>query len=270
MNLLKEYAATQMGNAVQELKVYATSGDEEALHQLRVVLKKCRAVMHYLMQEKSNEKKKIRKLKRKIRNIFHTAGVIRAAQLRIQWMKKHRYPLLIQASGLKEDLLYYEELFKDAAKKNLNILAKVKKELIEYCSASDEATVFQYAMTLKQSLQYARTHLQQSHWHEHRKTIKQLLYAYNWQLEKTKIKLLTVKEHAYFDQLQDNIGLWHDAEDLKTWVSDQQFFLNENKKVKLQFNQCWGKLMKEIKVKEMNVEKLLTNQKPGRGQISKT
>lgn len=269
MNLLKEYAATQMGNAVRELETYLKSGDEEALHQLRVVLKKSRAVMHYLMQDQSNEKK-IRKLKKRIRNIFHTAGIIRAAQLRIQWMKKQHYLLLIKASGLKEDLLYYDELFKGDAKKNLNILDKVKKELVEHCSVSDAATVFKYSMGLKQSLRSVNVNLPQTHWHDVRKTIKQLLYAYNWRLEKEKIKLLLVKELAYFDQLQDAIGLWHDAEDLKLWITDQQFFLSEEKKVKLQFNQCWTKLMKEIKVKEMAVIKLLNQQKPVRVRASKT
>lgn len=260
MNLLKEYAEKQMELAVHYLSVYAQSGNEEALHQLRVVLKKSRAVMHYFLHEKLHVKK-VTKLKKDIRNIFHTAGSIRAAQLQMKWMKRNRYLILLQSSSLKNDLLYYNELFKTDAKKSLKILSDVKTKLVEHCSDSAGSNVLQHAIVLKQTIQSTIEILRQPGWHELRKTIKQLLYAYNWQLEKDKIKLLTVKEHTYLDQLQEAIGTWHDAEDLKLWMTDQQFFLNENPKVKLQFAKCWNKLIQEMKENEKSVKTLLNNKK---------
>ena len=260
MNLLKEYAEKQMDLAVHYLSVYTHSGNEEALHQVRVVLKKSKAVMHYFLHEKLHVKK-VTKLKKDIRNIFHTAGSIRAAQLQMQWLKKNRYQILLQTSSLKDDLLYYDELFKTDTKKSLKILSDVKRKLTEHCSDSAGSNVLQYAIVLKQTIQLIIKNLRQPGWHELRKTIKQLLYAYNWQLEKDKIKLLTVKEHTYLDQLQEAIGTWHDAEDLKLWMTDQQFFLNENPKVKVQFAKCWDKLIKEVNENETLVTTLLNNKK---------
>ncbi len=258
MNLLKEYAEKQMELAVHYLSGYTESGNEEDLHQLRVTLKKSRAVMHYFLHEQLHVKK-ITKLKKEIRNIFHTAGAIRAAQIQMQWMKKNRNLILLQTSSLKEDLLYYDELFKTDSKKSLNILSDVKRKLGEHSSDTAGSTILQYAIVLKQTIQSSVKNLRQPGWHELRKTIKQLLYACNWQQEKDKIKLLTVKEHTYLDKLQESIGVWHDAEDLKLWITDQQFFLNENTKVKLQFAKCWDNLTKEIKEKEKLVITLLNN-----------
>lgn len=214
--------------------------------------------MHYFLQGQLHVKK-VTNLKKEIRNIFHTAGSIRAAQLQMLWMKRNRHLILLQASSLKDDLLYYDDLFKTDSKKNLKILIDVKRKLGEHCSDIAGSTILQYARGLKQTIQSLVKNLRQPGWHEIRKIIKQLLYAYNWQLEKDKIKLLTVKEHTYLDKLQETIGVWHDAEDLKLWVTDQQFFLNENPKVKLQFAKCWDKLTKEIKEKEKLVITLLNN-----------
>ncbi|MBK8089214.1 MAG: CHAD domain-containing protein [Chitinophagaceae bacterium] len=96
-----------------------------------------------------------------------------------------------------------------------------------------------------------------SGWHELRKIIKQLLYAQNWLSESEKIKLLPVKQTAFLDQLQEAIGNWHDAEDLKTWLSDEQFFLRTESNIKSQFNRCWQTQLKEIADKEGIIRKLL-------------
>lgn len=269
MNLLKEYAVTQMEIAAHNLCAYTQTGDEEVLHQLRVALKKCRAVMHYFIQERVHENK-VRKLKKQLRIIFHTAGLIRLTQLRMQWVKGNRYRILLQNSSLENDLSFYTRRFEDDSRENIKILSAVKTKLVHHCSAADAASVLQYAMALKQSVQSFLKNLQQPCWHELRKAIKQLLYAYNWQLEKEKIKLLTVKEYSYFDELQHTIGIWHDAEDIKIWLSDEQFFLHDNEKVRHQFNLCWAKLMNQIKEKEKLVEKLLNNKKPGRSRASAT
>lgn len=267
MNMLKEYAARQMDAAVDWLDRYAQTKDEEALHQLRVSLKKGRAVLNYFEEQQLHEKK-IRKLKKQLRSIFREAGFIREAQLRIQWLKKKRYGLLLQHSSLVNNLQLYTDNFLNNAAKSKKAFQKIRKDLVELCKEVEDAAVLSYAKGLKQTVYSSLKSVTQANWHELRKSVKQLLYSGHWLQEKEKIKILTVKEHTYLDLLQEAIGNWHDADDLKTWLSDEQFFLHGDAKVKLQFNRCWEKLLKETGEKEKLVEKLLKNKKQGSTRTS--
>ncbi len=256
MNLLKEFALKQTDAAVHLLNEYLKSNDGEALHQFRVSLKKTRSVIRYFEYLKLHEKK-IKQLKKQLRHVFQSAGFIREAQLQIQWLKRNRYRILLKESLLETDVTFYEQVFVDETEKNRKILEGIRKELSRFCKEADEASVFNYAEHLKQTIFFQLKSVNMSGWHELRKIIKQLLYAQNWLSEKERIKLLPVKQLAYLDQLQEAIGNWHDAEDLKTWLSDEQFFLRTEANIKAQFNRCWQVQLKEIAEKERVIIKLL-------------
>lgn len=256
MNLLKEYSLKQAEDAVYWLNKYVKANEEEALHQYRVHIKKTRSVISFFEQQQSHEKK-IKKLKKQLRNIFHSAGFIRECELHIQWLKKNRYSLLLQEASLEQKLPLYKQTFLDKTKKYTNLLCKTRESLAAFCSEVDKKSVFDYAVKLKQSITLSVRSVNKNDWHELRKSVKQLLYAYNWQSENEKIKLLTVNELAYFDQLQEAIGNWHDAEALKTWLGNEQFFLSSDMRVKNQFKRCWEKLLQETNGKEIIIRQLL-------------
>jgi CHAD domain-containing protein len=185
-------------------------------------------------------------------------------------LKRNRFGLLLQHSSLGNNFLLYADNFLKDAGESKKVFQKIGKELAELCKEVEDTSVVNYTKELKQTVYSSQELTNRAGWHELRKYIKQLLYAYHWLQDIEKIKLLTVKEHTYFDQLQEAIGNWHDAEDLKTWLSDEQFFLHGDTKVKLQFNKCWEKLMNEISEKEKLVEKLLKKKKQGSSRISNT
>ncbi|MEQ1797729.1 MAG: CHAD domain-containing protein [Lacibacter sp.] len=256
MNLLKEFTLKQTDTAVHLLNEYLKTNDGEALHQLRVSIKKIRSVIRYFESQQLHEKK-IKQLKKQLRHVFQSAGFIREAQLQIQWLKRNRYRILLKESLLETDVTFYEQVFLDEADKSRKILTSIRKELNQFCKESDEASVYNYAENLKLTIFFQLKSVKMAEWHELRKMIKQLLYAQNWLSEKDKIKLLPVKQPAYLDHLQEAIGNWHDAEDLKTWLSDEQFFLRTESNIKLQFNRCWELQLKEIAEKERVIIKLL-------------
>ncbi len=256
MNLLKEFALKQSDAAVHLLDEYLKTNDGEALHQLRVSIKKIRSVLRYFENQQLHEKK-IKQLKKQLRHVFQSAGFIRETQLQIQWLKRNRYRILLNESLLETDVSFYEQVFLDEAGKSRKILESIRKELNKFCKDADELSVFNYAEQLKQRIFFQLKSVNMSGWHELRKIIKQLLYAQNWLSESEKIKLLPVKQTAFLDQLQEAIGNWHDAEDLKTWLSDEQFFLRTESNIKSQFNRCWQTQLKEIADKEGIIRKLL-------------
>lgn len=257
MNLLKKYTSGQMDAAIDWLNRYAQTSDEEALHQFRVSLKKIHAVMQYF-REKEIHSKKIKQLKRKQKEIFSDAGFIRDAGIRLNWLKQNKMLLLLKESLLMEKTQSFRSYFSVHAKHNSSILDEIKEELVSLTKEEKTSTVFEYSIKLKETVQQLISHkLMKDDWHELRKLIKQLLYAYHWNRKEDQLKLLKVNELQYFDQLQDAIGAWHDAENLKNWISNEQFFLSENVQVKKQFSSAWKKLNAEVEQKEKVVEKLL-------------
>lgn len=257
MNLLKKYTSGQMDAAIDWLNRYAQTADEEALHQFRVSLKRIHAVMQYF-REKEIHLKKIKQLKRKQREIFSEAGFLRDAEIRLNWLKQNKMFLLQKESLLMEKTQSFRNYFSAHAKQNSSILNEIKEELVSLAKEEKEAVVFEYSIKLKETVQQFISHkLLMDDWHELRKQIKQLLYAWHWNRKEDQLKLLKVNELHYFDQLQDAIGAWHDAENLKEWFSNEQFFLSEDMRVKKQFSSAWKKILAEIEQNKKAVEQLL-------------
>lgn len=257
MNLLKDYTRQQTESSLEWLDTYLTTTDEEALHQLRVSLKKIKAVLHYFTEEHVHEQQ-ISKCRQMVRHIFREAGFIRETQLMISWLKKNRYRILLKESALEEHLLLYTQQFIDDGKKSKKRLEQTGKNLKKLCSEVDQQSTLRSLLQLKIKINDALLSAKSpGSWHELRKLIKQLLYACHWIPESSLPGLLSDKESVYFDQLQEAIGNWHDAENIKRWLSDEQFFLHSNSSVKKQFSKCWQKLLSEIRENEKTVRSLL-------------
>lgn len=257
MNLLKQYTEGQMDAAIDWLQQYVQTADEEALHQFRVSLKKIHAVMHYFRQNEHHSKK-IKQLKRLQKELFSKAGFIRDAEIKMHWLERNRKPLLLKASSLPEKKENFRQYFSAQSKKNISLLKAIKEQLVVLTKEEKAATVFAYSLQLKESVQQLISqHSASDDWHELRKKIKQLLYAWHWNRKEDQLKLLKVNELNMLDQLQNAIGAWHDAENLREWFGNEQFFLNEDMQVKKQFNSAWKKVLAELEQNEKAVEQLL-------------
>jgi CHAD domain-containing protein len=254
MSAVREYSEKQISSALQLLEQYNAASNEEVLHQLRVSLKKVKAVLDYLL---TLHPKKIKSLRKKLQLVFHAAGSLREAQLRFNWLKGKRFLLLNQHASMEQRIKEEEELFVTQKHSHLKKLKSVSNEIDKYLKKIDEGDLLHYALELKAKLQEQLPIVSKENWHALRKLIKQLLYAYHWLAEQDKLKVLTVTTYKKLDMLQDSIGIWHDAVDLHQWLTDEQFFLSKDKSVKQQFNKAFALVQKDIELKEKAVLKQL-------------
>jgi CHAD domain-containing protein len=254
MSQLKDYTDKQLQTALQLLKQYNSASNEEVLHQLRVSLKKLKAAVDYL---RTLHPKKIKSLRKKVQVVFHSAGALREAELRLKWLEGKRFNFLIAEAQLEQKLKEEQELFFTQKEIYRKLLATVDEELNKYLKETEESALLHYALEVKQKLVQQLPVALQQDWHALRKLIKQLLYAHHWLSAKDKLKVLTVTAFQKMDQLQENIGAWHDAVDLLQWLTDEQFFLSKDKAVKQQFNKAFALVQKEIEAKEKAVLKKL-------------
>lgn len=254
MSELKVYVEKQVNSALHLLEQYNSASDDEVLHQLRVSLKKVKAVLDYL---RTVHPKKIKSLRKKLQVVFHAAGSLREAQLRLKWLTAKRFLFLIQHASIEQKIMEEEELFVTQKQEYLKKIRSVYDELDKYLKEVEEGALFQYAQMMKGKLEDQLPAAAQQDWHALRKLIKQLLYAHHWLSEQDKLKLLTVTAYNKLDMLQENIGLWNDAVDLFQWVTDGQFFLSKDKSVKQQFNKAFALVQKDIEMSGKAVLKQL-------------
>ena len=260
MNQLKEYTDKQLQTAIQLLETFTPGADEEIIHQLRVSLKKIKAVRLFISTLHPAKAKQIRK---KLKLIFRAAGSIREAQLQLQWLKKKRYLHLIEAASLAQRITEDEELFLQQKELFLTLLTSIREDVLKQIHKVKASVVTEYAVKLKAALYEQVNHVVKDDWHELRKLSKQLLYAYHWIGEQDKLKVMTVLSYHTMDQLQEEIGMWHDLVDMQQWLLDEQFFLSSDVSVKQQDNKASEQLQKDLLVQEQAVlRQLLVIRKP--------
>lgn len=260
MSEIREYAKKQITSALHLLEEYNAASNAEVLHQLRVSLKKVKAVLDFL---RTLHPQKIKPLRKKLQLIFHAAGSLREAQLRLNWLKEKKYQLLIQNTSLGGKVKEEEELFVAQKQDHLKKLRFVRNELDRLLKDINEKDLIRYAAALKRKFEAQSTAVAKEDWHALRKLIKQLLYAHHWLTEQDKLKILTVEAFKKTDELQEKIGVWHDALDLLQWLTDGQFFLSKDKPAKQQFNKAFALVQKDIVVKEKAaLKQLQTIKKP--------
>ena len=242
------------------LETFRSGADEEIIHQLRVSLKKIKAVLLFLSTHHPSKAKQIRK---KVQLIFRAAGSIREPQLQLQWLKKKRYVHLITAALLEQKIAQDEELFLHQKEFFQKMLLSIRQDLLKQIQKVKPNAVTDYAIKLKEDLNEQAHHVVKDDWHEFRKLSKQLLYAQQWINEQDKLKVMTVLSYHTVDQLQEQIGMWHDMVDLQQWLLNEQFFLSSDPTVKQQDNRASEQLQKNLLVLEQAVlRQLLLLKKP--------
>jgi CHAD domain-containing protein len=254
MSEIREYASKQLKTALRLLKQYNSASNEEVLHQLRVSLKKLKAVLVYL---RTLHHKKVKSLRNKLQLVFHAAGSLREAQLRLRWLKESEFIFLIQHNETDQKAGVEEELFIEQTDNNYKKLKSIGEKLSKQLKEVKEDDIFQYAIKLKSQIAEQVKNIEKQDWHELRRLIKQLLYGWHWITKSHQPKLLTVVEYKKLDGLQERIGDWNDAVDLLQWLTGGQFFLSKDSLVELQFNKAFEIAKNNIAVQEKIVLQLL-------------
>ncbi|WP_164972640.1 CHAD domain-containing protein [Lacibacter luteus] len=242
MNILQQYTVKQLDTATKLLKEYAVEKDPETLHQLRVALKKIKAVLHYLRSETSWNSKKSKQL---LQLLFRAAGTVREMHLRSNWLQQNNYSALAAAAQLQQKIKEEESVFVDRAAEWEGILVKLQTKLEKLTSDTKHEQLLKYIPALKEQVGQFSFATSNEGWHEYRKQVKQLLYAQHWLTEKEKLQLLPVNESKRLDTLQEKIGNWHDMIDMFDWLQEQQFYLSKDKLLHSEYNRAIKKLQQQ-------------------------
>ena len=253
---LEKYFALRTKNMFNHLHDFELNGDEGSMHDLRVEIKKMRAIFKFLRTIYS--KQHLKKPEHQLRNIFQTAGEIREQQLLQIWLQKYQFVVIETTYYPPEKLEFLIEQFRKNADYYKNEFKEIVESLSEFVQSTNVILAEQYFVDLNAQVEkQCRRNLPQTEWHELRKLIKQRLYAYNW------IHHAEVNDDpnfSYYHKLQENIGLWHDLIIIKESFSQKQIWLSQELEVQKEFALAWEKLTASLKYRERQIEELLNRQ----------
>jgi CHAD domain-containing protein len=256
MHLLRAYIKNQEEQVLGRLDDYVSASDPEALHQLRVSLKKLRAAMNFF--DAAEQNKKIKNLKKELRTVFRDGGAIRDMQVIDAWLHQHKFHQLSKHSKSLAQLPVFNTLFVQQHNKYRTTIKAAIKELLQMANGYKPHALTKYAFALKDNIVTAMPGAEQEQWHELRKMIKQLLYSYHWLPAKEQLQLMKKAEQMYFDELQEAIGKWHDIINIQNWLAAETFFLSPLAIAKKQCKSCTDYCNKIIQKTENTVQGLLT------------
>lgn len=238
------------------MQLFVGSHDAEAIHQLRVALKKIRACYRYLKTSKLSHPVR-KKYKHQLLPFFAEAGELRRLQLYRQLLLKHqwRQMILFSESLGSEPVRTY--LLKQSFEANGKTIQELTHALEQKAESIKEEACFLYVTELHRTV-IGSIHKQNADdWHELRKRIKQLLYSYQWLSANLQLRLLTVNQYKQLDALQEIIGEWHDLQDFKDWLGVEGFFMSTSPAVKKEFAQVWNFVNRQLRGAEKKLQSLL-------------
>jgi len=247
-NHLNNYVNHQLDSIEQQLIIYALTKEPECLHQLRVDIKKIKAI--YSFANAVFEKKyKLTKLKQ----LFDKAGVIREIQIHIQQIELLLTPprKVIKELKKKEASLILQ--FIKSLNQNLKIIYNFHKNSYLPNKLPNEKVIVRYFNKENKSATIKLKNAERDELHKYRTKIKKLMYLYNFLPSKTQKKIEFNKVKV--KRQQEQLGDWHDNYATINYLSriklpmtsskhvlklkekeEKQFITISNKLIKVQFD----------------------------------
>lgn len=225
MKKLEKYFEQQQELTHKNLKVAQAVCSEKVLHELRVSIKRIKALWIFLAKLVPEEAQTLKKYFKNYKNIFKLAGMVRDAQIKDKLLIAYS-----QKGNLPAPLAYQTHLYtkqKEAFKifkhyaKDWCLDEKVGKQLKKIWYKIDTQNL--YANTerlLRQSFSDVRLLLQKAEndepFHEARKIIKSIYYILH-----LVFKPDSPQQYQDLKNLEETIGNWHDIavliDDLKAY-----------------------------------------------------
>jgi CHAD domain-containing protein len=203
----QKYLIKRCEEMQRQLYAFAESGSQEALHKLRVGIKKIRAFKKMAKLYKGGDEVAIDM--KAIKEIFHQAGIIREANINLQMIKEFNISqpaFSIEATRILEQepgkfrlhTAHYNQQIRSTIKSLLKLLRPVRNSDIRHWFTRQLKKIA-VIVTASSTDQLHRT----------RKRIKNLVYVHGI-IHKRLITTLALNI-TYLDQMQDAIGKWHDT-----------------------------------------------------------
>jgi CHAD domain-containing protein len=211
----RDYIKERIKSVSDLLSLFVKDQNLEALHQMRVEVKKANSLLK--LQEFNIPKTKTLYFFRPIKKIFKKAGLIREAQLNLENLESfqiqdEKMKLRLQNIVQKETEHFLSKTgdFEDQVNKSL------KKTLKRIEAVQEEKALDFYRFHLNLAAKNLKRKLFINHLHESRKSLKVLIHLHEipafGQIGDLQLNW------SYLDLLQDNIGKWHDLHRTGFWM----------------------------------------------------
>lgn len=211
----KDYLKERITGVADNLSHFVKDQNPEALHQMRVEIKKVNSLLR--LQVFANPKSKTVYCFRPVKKLFKQAGLIREAQLNLEnlesiQVKDEKLELLIQTIIGKET----KKFFVNAVDSEKKLKRSSEKTLKKVESVPENKALDFFRINLKFVSKNLKRRLYINRLHESRKSIKILIHIHElspkYQIGELEINWI------YLDLLQDKIGKWHDMYRTELWM----------------------------------------------------
>jgi CHAD domain-containing protein len=206
---------------------YLRTHNNKLLFRFRVSIKKIRTCLDCI--EYYQGKKKFKKTRKALKEIFRSGGILRELRIYQAWFKQHHFTRLATCINLPAQIGEKEEAYAGNADKISAIIKDTRKTIIPATSKLKQQDVRHFYLVMlhdRLSLLTEKPSLEK--WHNARKQYKKILYARHWQ-EAAGLAVLSKRQAVFLDQLQHLIGFWHDNEMMIEWLKDQQQSCGQDK-----------------------------------------
>ena len=210
------------------LTAFASMGNLEDLHRLRVEIKKTRAFFHLL--KRCNTTNSYKQYAEGLRPIFASAGRIRYKQVTQQLLENLKGRRMPGNLAKTIDHLESKKLLTKSNEiiKQLDVNAEVLKSHFKNISA--KKIIRYYESQLKKTVKVFSQNTSKKEWHKTRMRIKRLIYLY--ELLPVSVTRKLQLDIPYLKKLEDSIGKWHDLAAI-TLPKGKRSFINEQTEEKL-------------------------------------
>lgn len=186
-----------------QLRAFAASGSQEALHELRVAIKKVRAFKKFTALYRK-ERKALQ-----LKKIFHRAGIIREASINLEIMKQYHISHSAFGAEATQILQQASDKFRSRAARYDKHIKKTVKSLLKTIHPVRNSDIRHWFNRQLKRIAAGVTASSVDQLHLARKNIKCVLYVHGI-LHRRLVDKLKL-DVTYLDQLQDSIGKWHDT-----------------------------------------------------------
>jgi CHAD domain-containing protein len=206
---LEKFIARRCERIRNCLHVYCVGQDPEALHVLRVEVKKLKAVACLLnaCAGKRAEPADTGRLK----ELYQHAALVRTAQINFKLLEDYQLQHEAFAQQQKAILATEPDRFCSRVKSYREAVGTVERQLSARSSGIRKACLLAVFRTRLDELRLFFTHnFSADHLHDHRKTLKSLMFLHSL-LPATVAGLLQL-DLPWLDRLQNLIGRWNDTD----------------------------------------------------------
>ena len=202
MKRLEEYTQSEIKSLINHLRNYRRQGKPDALHQIRVDIKKIKAVLAAI--NGCLKGFKAHKNFVPFRNIFRKAGNIREPDVLARMLSRYNLDETVDEL-MPGNVKRSATAFKSDIPRFIEVVKKSTKKLVAFSKQVHHDDFSSYLVNKKKEVKsqlYPRPKIAMLH--KVRKGIKEVVYLSGLEDNGNR------REEKFYDEIQDVIGRWHD------------------------------------------------------------